>query len=73
MAAGKNIIPPKWKTLDRTATIKIVITFRQSEYATLIIKEGKQMKEMHAEHKNLLYIKHPLDTLHIYVSFVNSS
>ena len=41
MAAGKDIIPPKWKSLDPTATLKIVVTFEQSEYATFIHKGRK--------------------------------
>ena len=41
MAAGKDIIPPKWKALDPRSTLKIVISFEQTEYATFIHKGRK--------------------------------
>ena len=41
MAAGPDIVPPKWKSLDPSAEMRIVITFEQSEYATFIHKSRK--------------------------------
>ena len=41
MAPSKDIIPPKWKSMDPSATMKIVISFMQTEYATFIHKGRK--------------------------------
>ena len=41
MAAAPEIVPPKWKALDSSATMKIVVAFEQSEYATFLHKGRK--------------------------------